>query len=440
MQQQTNTKLKNELNPVPYIKFGTFVLLLMFLVFFAWGAYAPLKSVVVVSGKIIASGQNKVVQHLYGGVVKDILVKNGDKVKKGQILLKLDDLQAKANYTVTLKNRYELLAQVSRLSSILNGKKSIIFDKLLQSIEDKIYKTKLFKSQNAIFNAQKRLLLTQDAIIFKKIDSLKDEIKGTQESLISKSKYLKSLEEEISELTQLYKENIVSKINLREIQRKAYSLQSDLTNFKTTISKLEIRILELQEQSLLQKSEFLNKVVSQLDEARAKLSEIDEKLIATKDTVVKSILKASNGGVIQNLTTFTKGGVIQAGAPVMSIVPSEDSLIIQGRLNTTDIDQLTLGMKCDIMLVAFDTQNTFLVDGVVDYISPDSTIDKATNTPYYSIHISFTKIGLEQIIQNNFKLQTGMPTEAMIQTGSRTMLSYIIQPFKDITRRAFNED
>ncbi len=124
----------------------------------------------------------------------------------------------------------------------------------------------------------------------------------------------------------------------------------------------------------------------------------------------------------------------------MSIVPNDASLIIEGKLNTTDIDQLTTQMKCDIMLVAFDTQNTFLVDGIVDYISPDSTLDQATNTSFYSILISFTPQGHKQILENNFNIQSGMPAEAMIQTKSRTMLSYIVQPFKDIARRAFNED
>ncbi len=243
--QQANNTISNELNISPYVKRGTVLLVLVFIVFFIWGAYAPLKSVVIVSGKIIVSGQNKVVQHLYGGVVKEILVKNGDNVKKNQILLKLDDLQSKANYTVTLKNKYELLAKISRFSSILDGRKNILFNTELNKISFKLYQQQLFKSQKDIFDAQKRLLLTQDAIILKKIQSIKDEIKGNKESLKIKSKYLVSLENEISELTQLFNENIISKIDLREIQRKSYSLESDLTNYKTSISKLEIQILEL---------------------------------------------------------------------------------------------------------------------------------------------------------------------------------------------------
>ncbi|MEA2028114.1 MAG: hypothetical protein U9N49_03985, partial [Campylobacterota bacterium] len=267
-----------ELNPKPYMRFAFITIVIMFVIFFVWGGYAPLKSAAVASGKLIVSGQNKVVQHLYGGVVDEILVKNGDSVKKDQIVLTLDDLQAKSNYMVLLNNKYELIAEISRLESIINGKKKILFDDSLKNIKDKKFQEKLYGSHISIFDVQKKLLLTQDAIIIKKIDSLKDEIKGTKESLLSKNSYLESINEEISEWKELYRQKLVSKVNLRELTRKKFSLESELTNSKTIISKQQIQVLELQEQSLLQKMEFLNKIVSQLSDTRAELSKVEENL------------------------------------------------------------------------------------------------------------------------------------------------------------------
>jgi epimerase transport system membrane fusion protein len=435
-----NNQLRQELNEKPYIKTSLIVLLIMTAVFVVWGVFAPLKSVVVASGKIIVFGQNKVVQHLYGGIVDEILVKDGDEVKNGQILMKLDDIQAKSNYTVLLKNKYETLAQMSMLSSIIDNKKQIEFDNELKQVEDKEYLDKIMNSQKNIFISKKHIIKTQNDIFKKKIESIKGEIDGIKESLKTKDEYMKSLEEEINEWSELYKEKLVSKVNLRDIQRKKMSLQTDITQYKANLSKLNIQILELEEQMLLENREFLNDSISKLNDQRTKLSEINEKLLASKDIVDKSIIKSPSSGIIQDISVFTKGGVIQPASAIMNIVPKNKSLIIEAKLNTTDIDQVHQGMKCDIMFLAFDTQNTFVVEGIVDYVSADSTLDRNTNQEFYTVNISFTKNGKQQIKDNKFVLQTGMPTDVMIQTGSRTLLSYIIQPFKDISRRAFNED
>jgi epimerase transport system membrane fusion protein len=435
-----NNQLRQELNEKPYIRTSLIVLLIMTAVFVVWGVFAPLKSVVVASGKIIVFGQNKVVQHLYGGIVDEILVKDGDEVKNGQILMKLDDIQAKSNYTVLLKNKYETLAQMSMLSSIIDNKKQIEFDNELKQVEDKEYLDKIMNSQKNIFISKKHIIKTQNDIFKKKIESIKGEIDGIKESLKTKDEYMKSLEEEINEWSELYKEKLVSKVNLRDIQRKKMSLQTDITQYKANLSKLNIQILELEEQMLLENREFLNDSISKLNDQRTKLSEIDEKLLASKDIVDKSIIKSPSAGIIQDISVFTKGGVIQPASAIMNIVPKNKSLIIEAKLNTTDIDQVRQGMKCDIMFLAFDTQNTFVVEGIVDYVSADSTLDRNTNQEFYTVNISFTKNGKQQIKDNKFVLQTGMPTDVMIQTGSRTLLSYIIQPFKDISRRAFNED
>jgi epimerase transport system membrane fusion protein len=435
-----NNELRSQLDVKPYIRVSLIVLFCMTAIFFVWGIFAPLKSVVVASGKIIVFGQNKVVQHLYGGIVEKIEVKDGDEVKQGDVLLKLDDLQAKSNYTVLLKNKYETLAQMSRLSSIVEQKDSIEFDKELQNIQDKNYLNKIINSQKKIFVSQNHLLKTQVDIYKKKIQSIKGEIEGIKESLKTKNEYMNSLDEEINEWSELYKEKLVSKVNLRDIQRKKMSLQTDITQYKANISKLNIQILELEEQILLQNREFLNDSVSKLNDLRTKLSEINEKIIASKDIVDKSIIKAPSNGIIQDSTVFTKGGVIQPATAIMNIVPKSKSLIIEAKLNITDIDQVHKGMKCDVMFLAFDTQNTFVVEGIVDYVSADSTLDRALNQEFYTVNISFTQKGKKQIKDNKFILQTGMPTDVMIQTGSRTLLSYIIQPFKDISRRAFNED
>lgn len=430
----------NTLDAKPFIKFGKILLTILFFIFFVWGAFAPLKSVVIAPGKLIVSGQNKEVQHLYGGIVSKILVKDGDIVKTGQSLLVLDSTQAKAQYNVLNKQKYELLSQMSRFNSIITGRKTIAFDKELSNIKDKVYLNRLISSQTAIFNSEKLLLLTQDEIIGKKIQSIKGEIKGAKESLLSKKEYMNSIDEEIGEWRELFKQKLVGKVNLRDLKRKKITLKADITQYYTSISKLQIQILELQEQSQLQKSQFLNGIISESSTIEAKLGEIEQNIISSKDILYRSVLRSSIDGTVQNMTAFTKDGVIQAGTPIMSIVPSLQELVIEAKMAITDIDQVHKGMSSNVMFSAFDTQSTFLVEGVIEYVSADSSFDQKNNSDYYLIKISFTDNGKRQIEENNFTLQSGMPAEAMIQTSSRTMLSYLIQPFKDMTRRAFNED
>ena len=269
---------------------------------------------------------------------------------------------------------------------------------------------------------------------------LQEQISGVDKLAESKHKYIESIEEEIAELVVLYEEKLVDKVKLRETKRMALSLESEIAQYKTDKASLNVQISEAEEENLLIIKEFMNSVLDELQEVSASLYDLNEKIIPIKDMIQRTVVKAPISGIVDNLQVFNNEGVIKPGSVIMNIVPKNIKLIVQSQLTINDIDQVHVGQLSDIRFSAFDTQTTFVVEGIVRYISADRKVDEADGAPYYQVDIDFTDNGKKQIIENQFILKAGMPAEVMIKTGSRTMLSYVIQPFIDMKTRAFNED
>ncbi len=427
------------INDGTFIRYGFLVIVLVFGVLGIWMAYAPLDSASVASGKVVVEGNKKSIQHLEGGIVEAIYVKDGDSVKKGELLLKMDEIHAKAQLETVLSQYYEALALECRLKAERDSLKKILFDKEIIAIGDGL-KNRLIDGQTRLFTSRKEALKSEKEIMFQRIAQLKQQIEGNRSIIKSKESRLKSYREEIEEWQILYEEQLTDKLKLRELQRDSETIVGDIASSKAEIARLYVEINETKSQILLRKQEFNKEVGSELRDTQSSLADMRARLYSLKDTLNRTKITAPVEGIVVGMDTHTIGGVISPGQIILEIVPGISEMIIIAQVPTTDIDKVTKGLKANVRFSAFNLQMAHVVEGEVIHISADSFVDEVTGMPYYEAEVRLTKEGHKQLKENKFFLVHGMPAEVMIKTGERTVLSYLLKPIRRMFTKAFRED
>jgi epimerase transport system membrane fusion protein len=315
------------------IKLGFILLFIVFGVIGGWMAYAPLAATSVALGKVVPSSAKVVIQHLEGGIIDEILVKDGEEVRKNQPLIRLQDLQIRA--------------QIGQINNQIEG-----------------------------------------------LDSL----------LESKKKRIVALDEEILEWEKLFEQKLIDKQRIRELKKERVQVEGDIANTKSQIAKA-----------------------------------IEQNIIL-KDKLKRTVISAPQNGTIMGLDIHTVGEVIGAGQRIFDIIPQSSKLIVMAQVVPTDIDKVHIGLLSDIIFPAFDMQKVPPIEGRVIYISADSVDDKQIQKSYYEAKIEITQKGIDTLKEYNLTLLAGMPSTVMIHIGDRTVLDYLIGPFKDMVRRGFNEE
>lgn len=439
MNEQTSPKQTPDTNDKVFIRYGFLVIILVFGVFGIWMTYAPIDSASVASGKVVVEGNKKSIQHLEGGIVEAIYVKDGDSVIKGELLLKMDEIQAKAQLETVLSQYYEGLALECRLISERDDLKNIKFDAEIRNSGNDL-NNKLIDGQTRLFHSRKKALASEKMIMIQKIEQLKKQIKGNRSIIKSKKSRLKSYREEILEWKVLYEEKLTDKLKLRELQRDAETIIGDIANSEAEIARLYVEISESKSKILLRKQEFTNEVGSELRDTQSSLSDMSARLNSLKDTLNRTKIIAPEAGIIVGMDTHTIGGVISPGQIILEIVPDISEMIIIAQVQITDIDKVKKGLKANVRFSAFNLQIAHVVEGEVIHISADSFVDEITGLPYYEAKVKLTEDGYKQLKENNFFLIHGMPAEVMIKTGERTVLSYLLKPIRRMFIKAFRED
>ena len=419
---------------------ASFWLIVFFLFgFVGWAAFAPLNSAAVASGKISVEGQTKKVQHLEGGIIQSILVENGDVVKKDQIVAVLNGVQILSELEIVDGQYYELLAKYSRLVAERDGADAISFDSELEGISD-AWSSQLRGTQSQLWEQRVKGVESQIYILETKTERLKEQVTGTESLHDSKGQYLQSIDAEIEELQELYAQKLTNKVRMRDAKRKRFELDGDLAGLKTEIANLQVEISEAQEQIVLTRREYMQQVLSELDEVENRLLDVRSRKQALEDRVARINIRSPVDGVVENLQIFTQGAVLGSGETLMSIVPAGKESIIEARLELTDIDKVRTGLMADVRFSAYSSQSVHVVEAVVSYVSSDRLVNNDSGDAYYTVKLSFTENGREQAVKNGFETKTGMPVEVMIKTGRRTLMSYLVQPFTNMISRALNED
>ncbi|MDD4505237.1 MAG: HlyD family type I secretion periplasmic adaptor subunit [Sulfurospirillaceae bacterium] len=431
---------KPDSNDKNVIKFGMGVIIVVFVILGGWMAFAPLASSAVSVGMVSADLNKKTVQHLEGGIVEEILVKNGDFVKENQVLLKFQNTNASAQLDI-LKNQYlEALVLESRLESQIADLDEIQLSDEIKAQEQTPALLTIIGRQKQIFDLKQKMVKNDELITTQRVAQLSKYKEGITSLINSKATRLKSIEEEISEWKVLFAEQLVDKLKLRELTREKTLVEGDIANSKSEIAKAEEQTSELKSQLLARKKDVQDKTFAESVSNKNELSGLRSKIIAAEDTTQRLVVKAPISGVIAGMEIHTVGGVIAAGKPILDIVPEDSKLVIVTRVETKDIDKVHTGLLADIRFSAFDTRHTNVIEGRVMHVSADSLIDQKSGTPYYEAKIELTSKGYEQVRGYNFNLVSGMPAEVMIKIQDRTALNYLVKPFLDMLSRSFNEE
>ncbi|MEA3383709.1 MAG: HlyD family type I secretion periplasmic adaptor subunit [Campylobacterota bacterium] len=415
------------------ISFGLGVIFVVFVLIGGWMAFAPLAASSVAVGKVSAGLNKKTIQHLEGGIIDAIYVKDGDKVKKDQTLIKLKDVQIKAQLDI-LQSQYEdALGLYARLEAQKNEQKEISFS---SELKDK----NIIKDQTTIFIATNKGIEDEKKISIQRIDQLNNQTDGLNSLILSKKNRMISIDEEILEWNILYKQQLVDKQRIRELQREKNMLQGDLASTTSEIAKIKEQINEIKTQQILRENEFKKDTLNRFVEVKSQLSDLESKIIATKDTLKRTEVLSPIDGVVVGLDFNTIGGVVSPGKPLLELIPQDSKLLVIAQVQTTDIDKVQVGLYADIRFSAFNLNQAHVVEGKVIHVSADNFIDEVTGAPYYEAKVEVTAHGLNQLKNYNFKLVSGMPAEVMIRIGNRTPLSYFVKPFTDMLSRGFNEE
>lgn len=436
-----NIQLAGKTNSAPILGgpaiFGLVTILLFFGGFTAWTLFAPLESAAIAFGQVSVETNRKTIQHLEGGIVSEIHVTDGDVVEAGQLLIQLDDTQARANLDL-LQGRYDAtLAKEARLQSERDGLEEVHFPNALLSREDNGNIAEILDAQRRVFLAKQTSLSDRRAIMEQNIAQYEAEIIGLQGEINSQNDLITFSDEEIKDNQSLFKKGLVGKQRMLELQREAAEVRGKRSSNYASVARIKQRIastrMEISELDTIR----LNEVVDELQTVKAEIYDYQEKIYAAEFVLKRTKIVAPLPGVVVDMNVRTIGGVISPGESLLDIVPTNVRLIIEAKVNPNDIDVVKEGLNANVKFTAFSQRNVQPVEGKVITVSADSLKDDRTGEVYYSAKIILTgdltkALGDEEIYP-------GMQAEVMILTGSQTTIDYFLHPIEQSFSHAFRE-
>jgi HlyD family secretion protein len=391
----------------------------------------------VVPGNLVVQSNVKAIQHPTGGVVAEIPVRNGMRVKAGDLLLRLDATQAQASLQVITKQLDEFRARSARLVAERDGlARPDLHEELAPRIGESAVKN-LLAAESTLFQARATARASQKELLRTRIAQLNEEIGGLDAQVSSKAKQLELIAGELTGVQDLYDKRLVPLPRLTALQREAARIDGERGQLISAIAETKAKISEAQLQIVRIDQDFRTDVVKELGEVRGKESELVERGVAARDLLDRIEMRAPASGLVHQLNMHTIGGVIRGGDTIMEVVPDADDLQIEARLQPNDIDQVRVGQKAFTRFPAFNQRTTPEVAGVVSFVSADVSRDAQNNGSYFTVRVTLPDEERRRLA--GLQLVSGMPAEVFMQTGSRTMLSYLFKPITDQLQRAFVE-
>jgi HlyD family secretion protein len=402
-----------------------------------WAATAVISGAVVASGSIVVDSNVKKVQHLTGGIVGELRVRDGDRVRAGDIVVRLDETVTRANLAIVTKGLDELTARKARLESERDGLDAVFFPAQLLAGAGDPDRAAAMDSERKLFNLRRTARNGQKAQLRERIAQLHEEITGLIAQQDSKAKEIALLERELAGVRELWKQNLVQLTRLTALERESARLDGERGQLIAAAAQAKGKIAETTLQILQIDQDIASDVAKELREVDGKIGEFIERKVTAEDQLKRIDIRAPQDGTVFQLAVHTIGGVITAGDPIMLIVPDADNLSVEVKVNPQDIDQLQLNQKAILRFTAFNVRTTPEIEGTVARISADTSTDQRTGQSYYTVRIAMAANQVERL--GDVKLLPGMPVEAFVQTGDRTMFSYLMKPLHDQFVRAFRE-
>lgn len=400
-----------------------------------WAATTQLSGAVIAPGKLVVDTNVKKIQHPSGGVVGELLVKEGDRVKQGDVVVRLDGTQAKANLGIVTKSLDELAARQARFEAERDNDRTVQFPYELTWRKRDPEIARLMSGEQKLFEIRRTARDGQKAQLKEQIKQLHLQIEGTQAQEAAKGKELALLAQELEGVRTLWKQNLVPISRVTTLERDSARMEGERSALVASLAQSRGRIAELELKVHQIDQDLSTEVGKELAEIRAKRSEMTERRVAAEDQLKRIDLVAPQDGRVFQRNVHTVGGVIQAGEPLMLIVPDSDTLIVDAKVAPHDIDQIHLGQHAVLRFGAFNQQTTPEVNGEVVHIGADVTQDDKSTEPYYSVRIRVAEGELSRL--KGLQLLAGMPVESFIETTPRTVASFLVKPLTDQLARAF---
>lgn len=402
-----------------------------------WAGTVDISGAVITHGAVVVETSEKKVQHPTGGVVGKILVRDGDRVRAGDILVQLSDTIPRANLAYVTKNLDELLARKSRLEAERDGSERIVLDPTLAVRMNDPEIAATVASEQRLFELRRVELSGNKARLRERIEQLHKQIEGYSSQETAKGREIELINDELVDIRSLVEMKLVLKSKLTEYEREATRIEGERAQLVSSMAQAREAIAEVELQILQLDKEFSSQTGSELREVEAKIDEFEERKVTAQDQLSRIDIRAPASGTVHQSTVHTVGGVISAGEPIMLIVPDTDTLTVEVKAAPQDIDQLSVGQGARLRFTAFNVRTTPETKGVVSMIAADVTRDQHTNEAYYLVRIKPEPDDLKKL--GPVSLLPGMPVEAFIGTGDRRVISYLMKPLTDQMMRAFRD-
>jgi epimerase transport system membrane fusion protein len=422
-------------------RLGLWIVLTVFGVFGAWAALAPLSSASLAPGVITVESYRKTVQHLEGGIIRAIAVRDGDHVAKGQVLVELDDTQSRSQLEVLRGQYYIDAAREARLSAQRDELAQVQYPSdLLETTDPRAREA--MDVQDQAFNVRKKAHENEISVYQRQIGQLKAKEKGLRAQQQSLGHMVNSYQGELNDFNILLKEGYTEKQKVRELERNLAQNEGKLGEMQSEIAATELQISETELKIMQLKKELQREVSKEQGEVQAQLFELQEKIQSLEATVKRTVVTAPEAGMVLGLTVHTLGAVVPPGGHILDIVPQKEKLIVEAQLPIADIDRVKVGQMAEVRFSAFKSRETPKIEGKLISLSADRIVDEHNKDipPYYLARVEVTAEGMDSLSQQSLELVPGMPAEVLINTGSRTLLQYLTQPLTDSFARSFIED
>ena len=423
-----------------YARLGWIIVVVGFVGFLLWGFFAPLDKGVPLMGSVAKESNRKAVQHLTGGTIDEILVKEGETVKAGQVLVRMNAVQNQAAADVTMAQYFGARAAEARLSAERDGKASIAFPVELKPYKDDPRVIEAMATQNQLFMSRRLALQSELAALDESVAGIKLQLQGMQASRDALKEQLAIVKEQLVNLRDLAKDGYVARSRLLEMERMYAQINGQLAEVVGSIGRSSRQISELNLKRSQRIQDDQREVRAQLADVQKESEALGSRLKAEEHALANIEVKSPADGVVLGMNVFTKGGVVAPGFKLMDIVPTADALIVEGQLPVHLVDKVHPGLPVDLIFSAFNVNSTPHIAGEVTTVAADRLVDEKSGQPYYKVMARVKPEGLKDIQRLKLEVRPGMPVDMFVKTGERTMMNYLFRPIVDRMKSAMKEE
>ncbi len=403
-----------------------------------WAATTKLAGAVIATGLLVVDTNVKRIQHPTGGVVGDILVEEGDTVKAGEVLIRLDETQTRANLSILTTRLDEFSARGARLEAERAGADAVTFPEALLARKGELEIARQIGGEQSLFELRREARAGNKAQLRERIAQTQEEVEGVTGQIAAKQREIGLIRKELEGLANLYNQGLVPITRMTELERAEARLDGERGQLVAARAQAMGRIAEVELQIIQIDQDLRSEVAAELADIGVRSSELGERKIAAEDQLNRIELRAPQDGTVHQLEIHTVGGVIQPGETLMLVVPAADELTVEARIAPQEIDRIRIGQEALLRFSAFNQRTTPEILGKISRMSADISQDQSTGASFYTVRVAVPETETARL--GDVRLVPGMPVEVFIETEERTVLSYLVKPLNDQFSRAFREE